>query len=187
MMQRAGSFGFAASFGPARASSNCGVPGMSDSLAIYLHDHYAGSHFAIELLDSIQQQYPAAPLGDFARRISQEIEQDRHALRHLIDAVGKSHLDTAEVLGWLSEKAGQLKLRRDHSEGLGTFEALEMLALGIQGKVSLWTALPEIRQVDPRVPDLDFATLLARAQTQYNQVDEQRLLLAATTFAPSSS
>ena len=118
---------------------------MSDSLAIYLHDHYAGSHFAIELLDSIRKQYAAEPLGDFARRISEEIEQDRHVLRHLIETVGKTHLDTAEILGWLSEKTSELKLRRDHSGGLGTFEALEMLGLGIQGKIGLWTALPEIR------------------------------------------
>jgi len=160
---------------------------MSDSLAIYLHDHYAGSHFAIELLDSIQKQYTGEPLGDFAQRISEEIEQDRHVLRHLIDTIGKTHLDAAEVLGWLSEKVGQLKLRRDHSGGLGTFEALEMLALGIQGKVSLWNVLPEIRKVDRRVPDLDFPTLLDRAQKQYSQVEEQRLRLTATTFAPASS
>lgn len=160
---------------------------MSDSLAIYLHDHYAGSHFAIELLDSIREQYPAESLGDFAHRISQEIEQDRHVLRHLIETVGKTHLDAAEVLGWLSEKVGQLKLRRDHSGGLGTFEALEMLSLGIQGKVSLWNALPEIRKVDRRIPDLDFATLQARALKQYKQVEEQRLRLAATAFAPAPS
>jgi hypothetical protein len=160
---------------------------MTDSLAIYLHDHYAGSHFAIELLDSIQKQYSTEPLGDFARRISEEIEQDRHVLRHLIETTGKTHLDTAEVLGWLSEKTSELKLRRDHSGGLGTFEALEMLALGIQGKVGLWTALPEIRKVDPRIPDLDFATLLIRARTQYSQVEEQRLRLAATAFTPEPS
>ena len=111
----------------------------------------------------------------------------REPLRHLIETVGKSHLDAAEALGWFSEKLGQLKLRRDHSAGLGTFEALEMLGLGIQGKVSLWTVLPEIRKVDPRIPDLDFATLLSRAQTQYNQVEEQRLRLASTTFARASS
>jgi hypothetical protein len=160
---------------------------MSDSLAIYLHDHYAGSHFAIELLDSIRKQHAAEPLGDFAQHISEQIEQDRHVLRHLIETVGKTHLDAAEVLGWLSEKVGQLKLRRDHGGGLGAFEALEMLALGIQGKVGLWNALPEIRKVDRRVPDLDFATLLSRARTQYSQVEEQRLRLAATTFAPSSA
>jgi hypothetical protein len=160
---------------------------MSDSLAIYLHDHYAASHFAIELLDSIQEQYASEPLGDFAHRISSEIEQDRHTLRHVIETVGTSHFDAAEVLGWLSEKVGQLKLRREHSGGLGTFEALETLALGIQGKIGLWTVLPEIRKVDPRIPDLDFTTLLARAQAQYKEVEEQRLRLAATTFQPESS
>jgi hypothetical protein len=30
---------------------------MHDPLATYLHDHLAGSHFAIELLDSIEKQY----------------------------------------------------------------------------------------------------------------------------------
>jgi hypothetical protein len=160
---------------------------MSDSLAVYLHDHYAGSHFAIELLDSMEEQYRGEPLAAFAHRIAQEIEEDRHTLRHIIDAVGKAHFDAAEVLGWISEKAGQLKLRRDSNGGLGTFEALETLALGIQGKLGLWKSLPAIREIDPRVPDLDFDTLLARAQTQYNQVEEQRLRLATVTFAPATA
>ncbi|HVW08319.1 MAG TPA: hypothetical protein VHC90_07035 [Bryobacteraceae bacterium] len=155
---------------------------MSDSLAIYLHDHYAGSHFAVELLHSLEEQYSAEPLGDFAHRICQEIEQDQHTLQHIIDTVGKTHLDAAEALGWLSEKVGQFKLQRGRGGGLGSFQALETLALGIQGKLSLWRALPNIRQFDGRIPEIDFAALQARAQTQYEQVEDQRLQLAAEAF-----
>jgi hypothetical protein len=36
---------------------------MSDPLATYLHDHLAGSNFAIELLDSLRDQYSGEPLG----------------------------------------------------------------------------------------------------------------------------
>jgi hypothetical protein len=39
---------------------------MSDPLAIYLHDHMAGSHFAIKLLESLHDQYKDEGLGQFA-------------------------------------------------------------------------------------------------------------------------
>ena len=36
---------------------------MSDSLAIYLHDHLAGSNFAVELLEFLREHHAGQPLG----------------------------------------------------------------------------------------------------------------------------
>ena len=83
------------------------------------------------------------------------------------------------------EKAGQLKLKEDHaSGGLGTFEALETLVLGIRGKLALWHVLPRARNLDPRIPSLDFDKLAASAEEQGARVEKQRLQLAAITFMP---
>jgi hypothetical protein len=38
--------------------------------------------------------------------------------------------------------------------GIGTFEALETLALGIQGKLALRQVLSIVRELDARVPEL---------------------------------
>ena len=48
-----------------------------------------------------------------------------------------------EAAAWLTEKASSLKLGASSSGDFGTFEALEFLSLGIQGKLSLWAALVE--------------------------------------------
>jgi hypothetical protein len=156
---------------------------MNDPIAIYLHDHMAGSHFAIELLDSLHNQYRGEPLGRFALALKIDVEQDQAALQEIIDRVGKSHFDLKEAAGWFAEKASQLKLKRDDSGGgIGTFEALETLMLGIRGKFALWQVLPIIREVDVRIPDNNFETLKARAEEQYGRVEAQRLELARVTF-----
>jgi len=158
---------------------------MSDALATYLHDHLAGSRFAIQLLQSLQEQYRAQPLGTFAGALETEVKQDQETLQKIIDSVGSALLDFKEAAGWFAEKAAQLKLGEDHaSGGIGTFEALEMLVLGIKGKLALWQVLPIAREVDRRIPDLDFEKLAASAEQQGARVEEQRLHLAVTTFTP---
>ena len=158
-------------------------PVMRDPLAIYLHDHLAGSRFAVELLKSLEQQYHGQPLGDFARVLEKDVTTDQEILQKIIDSVGRVHLDLKEAAGWFSEKAAQLKLGEDRaSGGIGTFEALEALVLGIRGKLALWQVLPIVREIDARMPDLDFRNLAESAQEQGSRVEEQRLRLAAFAF-----
>jgi len=162
-------------------STGTGATG-SDRLATYLHDHLAGSHFAVELLNSLSDRYRDDELGDFALALCAEIKKDQQSLEGIIARVGTAHFDLAEATGWLAEKASQFKLRSDSRQGLGTFEALETLALGVQGKLALWKALPTIRKVDGRVPRYDFERLAARAEEQYQRIEEQRQRLASGAF-----
>jgi hypothetical protein len=156
---------------------------MSDPLATYLHDHLAGSHFAIKLLESLHDQYGDEPLGQFALRLKADVTQDQETLQRICDQVGKSQFDLAEAAGWFAEKASKFKLQRDDSSGgLGTFEALETLALGILGKLSLWHVLPVIREVDARITDNEYHKLALRAEEQYKRVEALRLMMARTTF-----
>jgi hypothetical protein len=156
---------------------------MNDPLATYLHDHLAGSHFAVKLLNSLHDQYQDEELGEFALALRREVEQDQKTLEDIIGQVGEGHFDLMEAAGWLTEKASQFKLQRDdHGGGLGTFEALETLTLGIRGKLAFWQALPVIRQFDGRIPEHDFQLLAARAEDQYAGAEQQRLKVAADTF-----
>jgi hypothetical protein len=160
---------------------------MSDSLKSYLHDHLAGSHFATKLLNALQEQYKDEPLGKFAGAMLAEVAQDQNILEQIIQQVGTAHLDLTESVGWLAERASQFKLHRDKAgAGLGTFEAVEVLALGIRGKLALWQALPAIRQLDARIPALDFAQLASRAEEQFARTDEERLNLIRFVFQPES-
>ena len=51
---------------------------MSESLAIYLHDHLTGASMAIALLESRQkEEYVGPPLGEFAASLQIEVDGDR--------------------------------------------------------------------------------------------------------------
>ena len=161
---------------------------MSDALTTYLHDHLTGSHFAVKLLDSLSEQYQDEDLGNFAVELCTEIKEDQQTLQTIIDRVGPAKLDITEAVGWVAEKASRLKLGRNlDGLGLGTFEALETLTLGIRGKLALWRALFRIRELDSRVPALDFNSLVERAEDQYTRTEQQRLMLVDIAFRSASS
>jgi len=135
---------------------------MADPLATYLHDHLAGSVHAVSLLEFIRDQHEREPLGRFASGLLAEIEADRHVLQELADRAGAGSSDLKEFAAWLSEKVTRLKLRHG-GDGLGTFEALEFLELGIHGKWALWRALATVAASDTRLRGLDYEHLAARA------------------------
>jgi hypothetical protein len=155
---------------------------MNDPLAIYLHDHLAGADFAIDLLQAMKERQQDQPLGQFAGQLLIEVTQDRDTLQHLADGVGSGSNVLKEFTAWLGEKASRIKLGAGAAGEFGTFEALEFLALGVQGKLSLWHALCVAAVSDARLGDLDFEQLIVRAKAQYAQVEEQRLISAATAL-----
>ena len=61
---------------------------------------------------------------------------------------------------------------------LDVLEGLETLALGIQGKAALWRALGVIAPENPRLSSFQYSSLEARAQAQYDQVEQARLTAA---------
>jgi hypothetical protein len=156
---------------------------MSDPLATYLHDHLAGAVVAINLLEVLRDQHAGEPLGQFAAELLVEVAADRAVLQGLAERVGAGSSGLKEAAAWLGEKVSRLKLRRRAAGGLGTFEALEALALGILGKLALWRALAVIAAVDVRLGGMDFDHLAARAQAQHAQVEERRLEAARTTLS----
>lgn len=153
-----------------------------DPLGTYLHDHLAGSNFAIDLLRSLQKNYPEDQLGALAVGLLVEVETDRQTLQQIVARVGKGLPDLKEAVAWFAEKVSRLKLGHGDETGLGTFQALETLELGILGKAALWRALKVVAEADKRFHNIDFDSLIARAQEQYAQVERQRLRIASHAF-----
>jgi hypothetical protein len=155
---------------------------MSDSLGTYLHDHLAGSNFAVELLEFLRDQHSGEALGASAAALLEEIEQDRETLQEIIGRVDSGAPLMKEAAAWVSEKLSEWKLGRG---AFGTFEALEALALGILGKLALWQALETIADADIRLRGVDFSQLAARAKRQHSQAEQLRLEWAPAAFAPA--
>jgi hypothetical protein len=152
----------------------------SKYLATYLNDHLAGSTAGVELARRAASENADTRLGDFLSGLAQEIEEDRVALREVMDALDVRPDRKKLVVAWAGEKAGRLKPNaqlRGYSP-LSPLIELEILSLGIEGKRMLWVALKAV--ADEYALDAErLEELAARARRQRNGVERQRRALAA--------
>ena len=61
--------------------------------------------------------------------------------------------------------------------------AVETLALGVFGKLSLWKALAQVADQHPEIAALDLDELIDRAQSQYELLERERLSAGRRSFA----
>jgi len=150
---------------------------MDDPLAVYLHDHLAGSSFAVELLEKLGSKYTGTPSGDVARELLEHVQIDRETLEQLIERVGKANTDLYDALGWVAERVSRFKLNHDDAGGIGAFEAFETIGLGILGKRAMWEALQVRQNSDSRINGLNYSDLIVRAEQQFQKTNQHRLKL----------
>lgn len=158
---------------------------MTDNLGIYLNDHVAGSVMALELLDHLID-LPEAPEPGLLTQLRSEIQEDQQVLRQLLRSVGAKESPVRKAAAWLTEKLARAKLRIDDS-GTGELrllEALETLALGIQGKLALWRSLATLGEAVPQLKTVDLTRLQARALDQFQRVDRLRLQVTRQALTP---
>jgi hypothetical protein len=158
---------------------------MKDPLGTYLHDHLAGAGFAIDLLQAMKERQIEKPDIDFVEPLLARVEEDRNTLQQLADKIGSGPNVLKEFTAWIGEKASRVKLGTGFASDFGEFEALEFLALGITGKLSLWLALQALAPSDSRLSGMDFERLIARAEEQYREVEKRRLSLAVPALVSS--
>lgn len=150
---------------------------LNKHVNVYLNDHLAGSVAAIDILDALEQ---VEGHQEWAIRIRSEIVADRQELERLMQ---NAHVTTGIVRrasAWAAEKIVELKSRLDDGgDGyLHTFELLEALSLGIEGKRALWLALQSVAAQEPVFRVLDYPHLLDRAVQQRSEVEEHRIAAA---------
>jgi hypothetical protein len=158
---------------------------MSEALVTYLNDHLAGAQIAVQLLEAMRDQHDDQEFRQFASVLLPEIQADDQMLRRIAEEKGSGPSGIKQVGGWLLEKAARLKLGHAGSKNFALFESLELLALGVQGKLSLWKALRVTSDQDVRLREYDFESLIVRAERQYDEVEGLRLKLAQTVLSPT--
>lgn len=156
---------------------------VNQNLAIYLNDHLAGSVVAIELLERLEAA--RTDMTKTLARVRADIEADRAELREIMRGLQITESRPRKVTGWIAEKFSQIKLRLDDPAGgpLRLLESLELVALGIQGKLALWRALSATAEVDRALGIVDYERLAGRAQNQWRQVEVLRLEAAKAALA----
>ena len=85
---------------------------MDDPLAVYLHDHLAGSSFAVELLEKLASEFSGTASGDVASELLEQVEMDVGTLEQLIAKTGKTTPDLYDALGWIAERVSRIKLKQ---------------------------------------------------------------------------
>jgi hypothetical protein len=85
-------------------------------------------------------------------------------------------IDPTKAAGaWLAEKFGRLKLNGSliSYSPLSRLEELEILALGVEGKLRLWRTLE--RRTDSGPKGANLPALLARARSQLERLEQYRM------------
>jgi hypothetical protein len=163
---------------------------MTDpDLATYLNDHLGGAVAALELLQQLEKAHAGAPVARALSELRSEVEADLGALQSLMTQLGVTESKPRKAAAWLAERLASLKLRLDDS-GDGAFrlfESLEVVSLGIEGKLALWRTLAAVAPALTDVGSLDYETLMLRAVEQRERAEGMRLRAAKAAFAGASS
>jgi hypothetical protein len=148
--------------------------------AIYLNDHLAGAIGGQELAKRSLAQNRDNEFGSFLAELLSEIESDRAMLEKVMARLGVGRDRVKSSAAWAAEKLGRLKLNGQLTgySPLGRLIELEMLALGVEGKLSLWRSLKQAADAEPRLQEFDLDNLIRRAQAQRRRLERHRLRAA---------
>lgn len=143
----------------------------SDPLAIYLNDHLGGSVGGVETARRTRDSNQGNEFGEPLATLCAEIEADRESLEAVMAELGVARSPYKPALGWLGEKLGRLKPngRLRGYTPLGRVVELELLVVGITGKMRLWRLLGELLGDGT---SFDFAALAARAEDQRSRAED---------------
>lgn len=158
-------------------------PSESDqNLRIYLNDHLAGSTGGLELARRAGGNSTDPGRTAMWESVRDEIETDREVLKQMLERLDFRSNPVKALLSWAGEKAGRLKPNGQITgpSELGQFVELEMMLIGVTGKLSLWRCLALVD--DPRLRDFEIDELIVRAESQRDRLDEHRLALGSRIF-----
>lgn len=161
----------------------------ADPLAIYLNDHLAGSLAAINFMEELAELECGRPLEEKLRTLRAEVEEEQQMLRELLAKIDAGESRVKQAAAWLTERVsmGKFALAARSHPALATLQGLESIVLGLEGKLSLYRALAEIEQRDPRLSGYPFLALEARTIIQQSMVEHERLAAARAAFDPAQA
>jgi hypothetical protein len=153
----------------------------ADWMGIYLNDHLAGATAGTELARRLAVSQRSTAAGAAVAGLAREVAQDRETLLEIMSDLDVPSRAYKVALAWLGEKAARLKLngRVAARSALSLLEELEMLRLGVEGKIVGWRTLRTVADSDSRVDAARLDRLIDRARAQADLLEELRVQAAA--------
>lgn len=157
-----------------------------EHLSTYLNDHSAGAAAAINLMQHLETQYAGTETAAFIAHLRTDVEADERQLQQLIERLSVHGGEMRKFGAWLTERFAQFKLVIDDPSGgqLRLLELLEVLTIGIEGKLLLWQSLRTIASAVPELQDADYEKLSQRARDQRSRLEPYRLAAAQNALVP---
>lgn len=146
----------------------------------YLNDHLAGAMLGSNLAKQIRRRTAGTPLGDLMGPLARDIEDDRRTLIGLMERMGTAKSPLKQIVAWVAERTSRAKLGRlrGGASGTGLFLSLETLALGVEGKLSLWIALRAVAGEHQALDPAQLGRLIERARAQRQLLERERMAVA---------
>jgi hypothetical protein len=144
----------------------------SSYLAIYLNDHLAGAAVGVGVAGRLRASNQGDPkLGQPLAGLAAEIEADRATLEGLMEHLGIRRRRIKPALASVGEKFGRLKPNGQLTgySPLSRLLELELLLIGVTGKLQLWRTLE--RTLGTGLDGFDFDELAERAMRQRDTLD----------------
>jgi hypothetical protein len=151
---------------------------MADkAMDVYLNDHLAGAMLGSDLAERLQAQHEGTALGELMGSLAPQIEADRQTLIGLMERMSTSKNPLKQSATWVAEKASRAKFSglTSNQPELGTFMAIETLALGVRGKECMWKALKEVADQHPPLASMNLDELIDRAHAQHSALERERI------------
>ena len=142
-------------------------------LRIYMSDQLALGVLWRELARRAHNASNGTAEGAVLGRVASAIAEDVSTFEQMMRRLGFSTRTPKALLAVVAERVGRLKLngRIISRSPLSRFEELDVLVIGIDGKVVLWQNLRDGAALGARLPDIDFDRLIERARSQRTQLE----------------
>jgi len=154
-------------------------------LETYLSDHFAGATAGLNLARLAATEHQGDEHGAFFGQLASEIREDYETLERLIQGVAAEKSATKAALAEVGSKLMAPKFTSGDDDALNAFITLETLSIGVEGKRCMWKALSCVD--DPTLEGFDMDALIARAESQRERIEEQRLAIAPQALAHTVS
>jgi hypothetical protein len=149
---------------------------MKQLLGIYLNDQLAMGVLWRDMARRAQRNNRGTDLGDALSLVAQGITEDVETFREIMRRVGVPMNPVKPMVAAAAERLGRLKFngRIGSYSPLSRFVELEFLTMGIEGKKQMWTTLRDLAGLGRRIPEVDFGTLIDRAEEQRKTLEPFR-------------
>jgi hypothetical protein len=146
-------------------------------LGIYLNDHLAGATMGAELASRIAGGHRETDESETYERFAAEVTEDRAALLEIMATLEVPVRQYKVVLGWVAEKIGRLKPNGHllSRSPLSSLEEIEIMRLGVEGKLAAWRTLRVLADRDDRLDSTRLDGLMRRAGEQTDTLENLRV------------